>query len=335
MLHRRIIYLEVLAAAVLFQIFFEHYFATFLLVLLVLFPLLSLLLSLPVLLRCFLRLTPQDPAVPRGAGAGFCAALDNPSHLPLARLRFRLVWENQLTGERGRQLQTISGASEGARLTQSFPTDHCGRVVGRIQQARVCDLLGLFALPVRTHGASAVLVLPIPLEEDRPPETGGGQGGTVLRPRPGGGPGEDYDLRDYRAGDPLRSVHWKLSSKRDELVVRETLEPRQAPLVLTFDHFGPPEQVERTLDRLYGLSRQLLRREQPHHIQWADPASGAVEDCAVESERALMTCLERICSTPAPLQGRSILDGALRLPGGAGRPRHLHVTAAGVEGGGG
>uniref|UniRef100_UPI0026078DF8 DUF58 domain-containing protein n=1 Tax=uncultured Flavonifractor sp. TaxID=1193534 RepID=UPI0026078DF8 len=157
--------------------------------------------------------------------------------------------------------------------------------------------------------------------------------GTVLRPRPGGGPGEDYDLREYRAGDPLRSVHWKLSSKLDELVVRETLEPQQAAIVVTYDHFGPPEALDRTFAQLCALSRWLLEQERPHHIQWAAPLTGVTEDRAVDCENALLACLELAFSTPAPLEGRSILDSALRLPG-SGKVRHLHVTPDGVEGGG-
>ena len=101
---------------------------------------------------------------------------------------------------------------------------------------------------------------------------------------------QDYDLREYRAGDSLRSIHWKLSSKKDELVVRETLEPRQAEVILTYDHFGTPEELDRTFDELAALSRLLLDKGRAHHIQWAAPASGQVEDRTVDGEQAL-TCL--------------------------------------------
>ena len=178
------------------------------------------------------------------------------------------------------------------------------------------------------------LILPAQLELEGKEELAAGENaGTVLRPRPGGGPGEDYDLREYRVGDPLRSVHWKLSSKKDELVVRETLEPQQAAIVVTYDHFGPSEELDRAFAQLWALSRWLLQQDRPHHIQWASPVTGVAEDRAVDSPNALLACLELAFSTPAPLEGRSILDGALRLPGG-GKVRHLHVTPDGVEGGG-
>ena len=43
----------------------------------------------------------------------------------------------------------------------------------------------------------------------------GGEPTVGLPPAARRGPGEDYDLREYRPGDPLRSVHWKLSSKSE------------------------------------------------------------------------------------------------------------------------
>ena len=222
----------------------------------------------------------------------------------------------------------------GAPPTLELATPHCGRLVCRAERAWTCDLLGLFPLPIPTGRPAAVLILPPDMEQALPERLlGGGPGGGALLPRPGGGPGEDYDLRDYRPGDPLRSVHWKLSSKRDELVVRETLEPRQTTLVLTYDHFGAPAALDQTFARLCALSRALLERGRPHHIQWASPTGGGVEGRLVDSERALLACLERAFSRPAPAEGRSILDTALRLPGRAGPLRHIHVTPTGLEGG--
>ena len=116
-------------------------------------------------------------------------------------------------------------------------------------------------------------------------------------------------------------------------MVRETLAPRQTTLVLTYDHFGAPAALDPTFARLCALSWALLERGRPHHIQWASPTGGGVEGRLVDSERALLACLELAFSRPAPAEGRSILDTALRLPGRAGPLRHIHVTPTGLEGG--
>lgn len=328
---RRILYAVLVGMAVLFQIFFRFYLSTFVLVLILVLPILSLLLALLGWMGSMASAVPEASLVTVGGSARFRIILYHSSFLPLIRPRVRLGWTNQLTGESGESKLTLT-ARKPAELT--VPAAHCGRLVCRVEGAACCDLLGLFPLPVRKGPERAVLILPVHLELEGKEELAAGENaGTVLRPRPGGGPGEDYDLREYRVGDPLRSVHWKLSSKKDELVVRETLEPQQAAIVVTYDHFGPPEDLDRTFAQLWALSRWLLQQDRPHHIQWASPLTGVAEDRAVDSPNALLACLDGAFSTPAPLEGRSILDGALRLPGG-GKVRHLHVTPEGVEGGG-
>ena len=112
-------------------------------------------------------------------------------------------------------------------------------------------------------------------------------------------------------------------------MVRQTLEPLEEAVALTLDAFGPPEVLDRTLDRLYTLSLALLEREIPHHILWAHPVSGTVSCCPVARRGDLTRCLFLLCAQPAPLSGRSILDCPIRLPGAAGAVRRLHVTADG------
>ena len=329
MLRRRVCYAALLLGAVLFQIFFRFYLSTFTLVLVVLLPGLSVLLSLPGLLNCALLLS-SGGDVPRGGEGVFTLRAAGRGPFPLPPVKVLLSWTNQLTGQGGQFVRTLRPGEEGAETALTVPLPHCGRVVCRVERAAACDLLGLFPLPVPGRPAAALLSLPRPAETAAPEELDAPRaGGAALKPRPGGGPGEDYDLRDYRPGDPLRAIHWKLSSKKDELVVRETLEPRQAAIILTYDHFGPAAALDEVFDRLCALSRLLLERGRPHRIQWAAPASGAVEDAPVDSERTLTAFLERAFSLPAPETGRSILDGALRVPGEDGPPLHFHVAPAG------
>lgn len=257
MAYRRIAYAALLGGAVLFQIVFRFYLSTFTLALVLLLPLLSVLLSLPSVLGCTLLLTSAAPTVVQGEDAVFQVRLRSRTRLPLPRLQARLHWSNQLIGAGGRVRWEPVRTAPGAPPTLELATPHCGRLICRAERAWTCDLLGLFPLPIPTGRPAAVLILPPDMEQALPERLlGGGPGGGALLPRPGGGPGEDYDLRDYRPGDPLRSVHWKLSSKRDELVVRETLEPRQTTLVLTYDHFGAPAALDQTFARLCAMKRK-------------------------------------------------------------------------------
>ena len=329
MVRRWIGYAALVGGAVLFQIFFRFHLSTFTLALVLVLPLLSAVLSLPAALGCALKPAPSLPRAVQGSQGSFRLRAANRAGLPLPGLRVRLSWHNQLTGEAGEAVCSCPFPGRGASAEVPLALPHCGRV-GCRARGRALDLLGLIPLPLRMSGEAALLVLPREMDCPLPPELALEQRrGAALRPRPGGGPGEDYDLRDYRPGDPMKNIHWKLSSKRDELVVRETLEPRYAQVVLTYDHFGPPEALDRAFARLAALSRALLEQERPHQIRWAHPVTGQVYARGVDSPDSLTACLEAAFSLPAPAEGRSILDGALRAPGGDGPPLHFHVAPAG------
>lgn len=323
----RIGYLLALGAAVLFFICFNGYFSFYVLVLALVFPIFSLLVSLPGMLGCTVELALTARAVRRNETAAAQITVASRSRLPVGRLSVELRWDNAMNGQSGRIRMGLSGASLGAVRRESLPTGHCGMVRCRAARVRVCDLLGLFALRRPLPPAAELAVLPLELPPEPVPALLGAEKNPVLRPRPGGGPGEDYDLRPYRAGDPLRSVHWKLSTKVDSLVVRETLEPRKTIIILSFDHFGTPDELDRIQDRLDAVSRALIERERPHAVRWLEEGSGRVRERKVSSLTELRACQWEIFSTPAPERAGSAPAGGLDGTAGDSLVRRLHITA--------
>ncbi len=132
----------------------------------------------------------------------------------------------------------MSGVAGKRPADLSAPTGHCGVLELRADKIRVYDYLGLFSRHVPSPPPARMQCSPIPADTP-PPLLPEGLGlpasyGAVRR-----GPGEDYDLRDYRPGDSLRMIHWKMTAKRDELVTREPPEDTRPLPVLTFDNCGP------------------------------------------------------------------------------------------------
>ena len=329
MVGRRILYALALAGAALFFLFYEAWISLFTLVLVLALPVVSLALSLPLARKLRPELLPPEGPVVREGEAALTFRLEPPGGLAVGRLTGRLVLLNALTG--GKWTRTIRLRCDGSPLEVPFPlpTGHCGMLTFRLERLRVLDLLGIFALPVPLSAPDGeVPVLPKYRPAGPIPPVLGHAGRSLgLRPKPGGGPAEDYDLRDYRPGDPMRTVHWKLSAKRDELVVREMLVPRRPALVLTADHFGLPGQVDQMLDKLQALSLALLERRERHWIGWLHPVSGVPVLLPVEHPEGLTACLTRFLGESCPPTGRSALDFALSIPESDGPPRTFHVTA--------
>jgi uncharacterized protein (DUF58 family) len=55
---------------------------------------------------------------------------------------------------------------------------------------------------------------------------------------------EFHRLREYRAGDNPRAIHWRTSARRNELMVREYHQSRDQDLLLLLDLWTPPVASE-------------------------------------------------------------------------------------------
>lgn len=326
---RRLIWAGALTAALLFQITNNNYLGLFLTALCIALPLLSLALSLPGMLRCRLTLSAAPASLDRGGKAQWAVEIDTWSSLPIARLTLRLTEENLLTGQLQRAKLKLTGVARRRPARADAVTDHCGLLELRAERARVCDYLGLFSLRLPDPAPARLLCRPIPAQAEAPHIPEGMGGRPVAQNAARRGPGEDYDLREYRPGDPLRSVHWKLSSKWDELIVKERGETVTPLPLLTLDRFGTPEALDGLLDRVTGMSRALLGVQRPHAVLWLD-GTGEPQLHPVSDEREYSLLLTALLTGPAGETGPA-LDDCRSLPE-AGLPAfRIHIAAG--EGG--
>lgn len=59
---------------------------------------------------------------------------------------------------------------------------------------------------------------------------------------------EFHSLREYRMGDDLRSVHWRTSARRNELMVREYRDSRDRNLLILLDAWMPADSRDSDLE---------------------------------------------------------------------------------------
>lgn len=319
MVGRCIVYGLALLATLALQPFYDGYLAQFLLICVVALPLLSLLLSLRGVLGLRLSLSPSAPQLTQGEEGHWQVTVTSDHSLPISRLVLTLSFQNVLTGQNTRQRISLNGLSGGVMRSLPMDVGHCGLLICQLHRAKALDFLGLFAFPVSVPDPAHALVLPAPVPMESLPDLPQAPSST---PSQAGTPSmEDYELREYRPGDPLRTIHWKLSSKHNSLVVRESVKGGLRQAALTFDFFGDGERLDQVLGRVWATSAALLRRDTPHHLLWLDPNHGQQER-AVATQAQLTAAMAAILSRPAP-----------RLPSSAhldlshlSHVPHVHIT---------
>ena len=194
-------------------------------------------------------------------------------------------------------------------------------------RVRVCDCLGLFAIR-RRAALSSLAVLPVACQPSdwNNLETEMTRAGSCAPVR-AAAPAKTMICAPIGRVIQIRSIHWKLSSKRGALIVKEILESHQSTVLLTFEHFGSAADMDSILDQADGLCRALIEKQRPCYVQWLHPSTGELRSCRVCSDRERESFLAAALSDPAPKYGHSILGTALGIPGVAGPIRHMHIAA--------
>ncbi|MGM9589591.1 MAG: DUF58 domain-containing protein [Faecousia sp.] len=240
---RRLLYLAVLGLCLVFYIAYGQWLAWLILLTVLGLPWFSLLLSLPAMLR--FRASPAGPNTLDMGTSGELWLMGSCS-LPMPPFRGSLRLRHLITGD-----------SWLYQEPEDLSTDHCGGIAVTLESLRVYDYLGLFSFPLRCRDRKTILVRPRPvkMDPDRELQRHIAHG---WRPKSGGGYAENHELRLYRPGDSLNQIHWKLSAKTGNLILREAMEPQPGLVLLTMNLRGTPDQIDRKLGRLLWLGNYLL-----------------------------------------------------------------------------
>lgn len=150
------------------------------------------------------------------------------------------------------------------RRTRRFPmqvtvTD-LGRTVFACQEYDVCDLLGIFSIHADCimEGCLCILPSPKPVMPALVSEAHSGVAELSESSRKGNDHSEISDIRTYRAGDRPKDIHWKLSARNKELLVKERVSLAGSEHVLLLDLPHTKAEAEQLLTEGYHLIRQLL-----------------------------------------------------------------------------
>ena len=227
----------------------------------------------------------------------------NTGFLPIQRAVCALSCTNSLTGEiASRELSFSLPPLGKADIRFTFLSAHCGKLTVTASRLRTGDALGLFACETGFRAERSVWNFPLrfpislSLQEQADAITDSDQ---YSMTQPGFDPSETYAIREYIPGDPIRSIHWKLSQKADTLLTRELGLPvvRRLLLLLETTILGAdkpiaPAQMDAAEEVFTAVSAALCAQGVPHTLGFRDAETGALREAEIESEDDLAAAAE-------------------------------------------
>lgn len=316
MAKQRIIYLITLIVSFVLFVQWEDYFVHLLFYFLLLLPVVSLIVSLPLSFLLHCRLEAPAAVMSKNVPESFLFQVNNRYPVPAACIKATVVCKNVLCSSKTVAKEKIHfpagfSAETSVPIRISFP--YCGKITLHIRSVRVCDLLGLFCIPVlHKKFCATVYVMPDQAEIECEPESGVdlGQESTVYSDKKAGNdPAEIFRLRDYHPGDRPHAIHWKLSNRFDRLLVREFGLPLNVSVRFLIETGGntPLHQIDCLLEAFFSLADFLAQQGMIQTVNWLSSCK-ELETRTVADEDALAEILHEVLAMPSVQE----TDGALK-----------------------
>ena len=203
-----------------------------------------------------------------------------------------------------RWLQTENGPAAGGqadRMREEILSDlmtaaAAGCYEIRLRQVRIYDMTGLFCISsrkvVRREKASVVVlptIYPVSIRLSEAVRNFAGDAEVYDSLRSGNDTSEPLKLRPFQDGDKLRNIHWKLSAKTDELLVRVGSMPRGCPVVVLVEEKSGIDKGQ--MQCVASLSFTLMDLECPHYVAWYSRHWQDVVRIRVDDEESCYECL--------------------------------------------
>ncbi len=199
----------------------------------------------------------------------------------------RCRWLQVKSGCRGAREQELSGF-----LAIADP----GSYAVWLRQVKIYDMTGLFCMKYRRtlKGERALLavlprIYPMGIFLSEAVRSFAGDAEVYDSLRRGTDASETLKLRPFQNGDDMRNIHWKLSAKEGELVVRENSMPRGCPVAVLVETVGGVREPR--LQCATSLSFCLMDQECPHYMAWYSSGLRDVVRVRVDDEESFYEAL--------------------------------------------
>lgn len=243
----------------------------------------------------------SDRSCDKGKAGEIKVAVKNESALPVPSATFDVEIENRLTKEKENiGLAYSFGPKAEKKGGFTLTGECCGKERIRVKEALITDPARLFKRKVKVKAEDSIYVMPEVKEISIPSEyldSYDMESYNYSQHKKGTDPGEVFGIREYRDGDSPKQIHWKLSAKMGDIMVKIPSFPIENKLVVILNNsLSEGEELDKDkrnelMEYFFSLSYSLLKRGFTHSIAWLDHDSGVFEIRRVEHEQDMWACV--------------------------------------------
>lgn len=211
-----------------------------------------------------------------------------------SRVKMAMEVKNSFERKRSRFWVKASNLLPGENVVEySMILDGAGNYEVRLYKLCFSDLTGIFMGKKRARSRKNIQVLPkiheVGIQLTQPVRNFFGDADIYDEEKAGHDNSEIFQIRPFMEGDRLQGIHWKLSARMDELMVKESSLPKACPVVILLDYRYQRRGAGNTgsfLEIGAALSFSLMDAGCPHYVAWYEEQTKEVTRIRVDDEES-------------------------------------------------
>lgn len=305
MFRNKLIYGMVLVLCIIYAVMYNEYSTMIFLLIFCFFPVVLLLFLIPMCFLIGVQGMPCKTVINKGEETEIPLIISNRFIFPVSMLKVKIVYYNE--GEKKKYTSFYSFSLAGRevkRVVCKFSSSCCGNILVNVKSAVVYDYLKLFSFRRKINYNVKLAVLPeiyemepIKIDENTCSLF---DSDIYSKSKKGDDPSEIFDIRQYREGDKFQRVHWKLSSKKGELMIKEFSLPISSAVVIMVEFYyrGKNKTVMEYLNALMetalSLSFTLMQQGYLHYIAFYDMQNKEYKRKKIQAEEDIFDAIEEL-----------------------------------------
>lgn len=320
MIDSRIIYIFLLICACLFWVMYRGALSLQLVIVALLLPVLLFLLLLWQKRTLTVRIASNTNEATANACFQLQLQMISRCPIPIHYVSMILQYSHSIMGEEDAFFLHLPGMGRTPQtITLPCSASCCGKISFRVAKITIYDPLSLFSFSFSCKDTFSLLILPqndAPLPLTSMPDALISETGDFFsQHRKGDDPSEIFAVESYVDGDALSHVHWKLTAKSDEMMIKQYSLPLPNELVLFVDYRCSGTDMASAMDLHHvisvsvSMSKHLLNEGTVHHLYWQPVEAADREAFLMDTpEKIMLSLREMLSSVPYPQKTAAVLS---------------------------
>lgn len=320
MIKNKIVYVVILGFISIFAILYDNYFTGILAVTMVCLPIVLFAILELSYKRIGVELVKDKDIISQDELLTIKIKFTNRSIFPFNRIFMPIQYLNSITGvKKERIIELAIDQKCSQTICFNFQSSHCGKIHIEIKKVILFDILHIWKKRKKVSINKVITVVPPNKEIDLGEinqiflQNYYVESDNYSKDKKGDDPSEVFEIREYRKGDRPNRIHWKLSQRLEQLMIKEFSNPiLDSVAVLLYPlciENGEERlrQMDLLLEVIIGLPHQLFLNEKPTHLLWFDEKVKEYKEYVLSMEDDKYSAISNLLNSPVLTEQKRII----------------------------